>query len=43
MEVQEKNDSNPHQGKIQNYLAFYTHPDVRGFKGHIHVYTQEWV
>ena len=34
-------DSDPHQGKIQNYLAFFTHPDVRGFEGHIRVYTRE--
>ena len=28
MEGQETSDSDPHQGKIQNYLAFCTHPDV---------------
>ena len=41
MEGQETSDSNPHQGKLQNYLAFCTHPDVRGFEGQIHVYTRE--
>ena len=35
MEGQETSDSDPYQGKIQNYLAFCTHPDVRGFEGHI--------
>ena len=32
MEGQETSDSDPHQGKLQRYLAFCTHPDVRGFK-----------
>ena len=41
MEGQETSDLDPHQGKIQNYFAFFTHPDVRGFKGQIHVYTRE--
>ena len=40
MEGQETSDSVPHQGKIQNYLAFCTHPDVREFKGHIRVYRE---
>ena len=35
MEGQETSDSDPHQGKLKKYLAFCTHPDVRGFKGHI--------
>ena len=39
MEVQETSDSDPDQGKLQNYLAFCTHPDVHGFKGHIRIYT----
>ena len=43
MEGQETSDSAPHQGKLQKYLAFFTHHDVRGFKGHIRIYTQEWV
>ena len=33
MEGQEINDSDPHQGKLQNHLAFCTHLDVCGFKG----------
>ena len=41
MEGQETSESNRHQGKLQNYLAFCTHPNVRGFKGQIRVYTQE--
>ena len=41
MEGQETSDSDRHQGKLQKHLAFYTHPDVRGFRGNIHVYTQE--
>ena len=41
MEGQETSDSDPHQGKLQNHLAFCTHPDVRGFKGQIHVDTRE--
>ena len=41
MEGKETSDSDPHQGKLQNYLTFCTHPDVRGFEGHIHVYTRE--
>ena len=41
MEGQETSDSDPHQGKLQNYLSFCTHPDVCGFKGNIHVYTRE--
>ena len=32
MDGQETSDSDPHQGKLQNYLAFCTHPDVRGFR-----------
>ena len=43
MEGQEKSDSNPHQGKLQKYLAFYKHLDVHGFKGYIRVYTLEMV
>ena len=31
MEGQEISDSDPHQGKLQKYLAFCTHPDVRMF------------
>ena len=41
MEGQETSDLDPHQGKLQKYLAFCTHPDVRGFKGNIRVYTRE--
>ena len=41
MEGQETSDSDPHQGKLQNYLAFCTHPNVRGFEGQIRVYTRE--
>ena len=41
MEGQETSDSDPHQGKIQNYLELSTHLDVHGFKGNIHVYTRE--
>ena len=41
MEGQETSDSNPHQGKLQNYLPFCTHPDVRGFEGKNRVYMQE--
>ena len=41
MEGQETSDSDPHQGKLQKYLAFCTHPDVRGFEGQIRVYTRE--
>ena len=40
MEGQKTSDSDPHQGKIQKYLDLCTHPDVRGFKGNIRVYTQ---
>ena len=43
MEVQETSDLDPHQGKLQNYLAFCTHLDVREFKGYIRVYTRERV
>ena len=43
MEGQDPSDSDPHQGKLQQYLAFCTHPDVRGFKGYIHVYMRECV
>ena len=32
MEGQETSDSDPHQGKLQNHLAFCSHPDVHGFK-----------
>ena len=35
--------NDPHQGKLQNYLAFCTHPDVRRFEGQIHVHTREQV
>ena len=41
MEGQETSDSDPHQGKLQNYLAFCTHSDVRRFKGQIRVYMRE--
>ena len=41
MEGQETIESDPHQGKLQKYLAFCTRPDVRGFKGNIHMYTQK--
>ena len=41
MEGQEKSESDPHQEKLQNNLAFCTHPDVHGFKGQIHIYTRE--
>ena len=41
MEGQETSDSDPHQGKLRNHLAFFTHPDVRGFKGQIRVYMRE--
>ena len=41
MEGQETSDLDPCQGKLQNYLAFHTHPDVHGFKGQIHVYMRE--
>ena len=37
---QETSDLDPHQGKLQNYLAICTHPDVCGFKGQIRVYTR---
>ena len=40
MEGQETIDSDPHQGKLQNYLAFCTHPDVRGFEGHMRIYAR---
>ena len=43
MEGQETSELDPHQGKLQNNLAFCTHPDVCGFKGQTHVYTQERV
>ena len=43
LEGQEKIDSDPHKKKLQNYLAFCTHPDVRGFKGYICVYMRERV
>ena len=32
MEGQETSDSNPHQGKLQNYLAFCTHPMYVGLR-----------
>ena len=35
MEGQKTSDLDPHQGKLQNYLAFFTHPDVHGFRGNI--------
>ena len=41
MEGQETSDLDPHQGKLQNYMAFCTHLEVRGFKGQIRVYTRE--
>ena len=41
MEGEETSDSDPHQEKLQKYLDLCTHPDVRGFKGNIRVYTQE--
>ena len=41
MEGQETSDSDPHQGKLHNYLAFCTHPDVHDFEGHIWVYIHE--
>ena len=41
VEVQETSDSDPHQEKLQNYLAFCAHIDVHGFKVQIHVYTRE--
>ena len=37
MEGQETSDLDPHQGKLQNHLAFFTHLDVRRFKGQIRV------
>ena len=37
MEGQEISDSDPHQEKLQNHLAFCTHPDVRRFRGNIRV------
>ena len=40
MEGQETSDLDPHQGKIQNHLAFCTHPDVHGFKGQIR---EKWI
>ena len=40
MEGQETSESDPCQGKIENNLAFCTHPDVRGFRGQTCVYTQ---
>ena len=43
MEGQESSGSDTHQGKLQKYLDLCTHPDVRGFKGHIRVYMREWV
>ena len=41
MEGQDKSDLDPHQGKLQNPLAFCIHHDIQGFKGQIHVYTRE--
>ena len=41
MEGQDTSELDPHQGKLQNNLAFCTHPDVRGFRGQIRVYTRE--
>ena len=32
MEGQETSESDPHQGKLENYLSFCTHPDVGGFR-----------
>ena len=43
MEGQETSDSDPYQGKLQNNLAFCTHPDVCGFRGQTRVYTRERV
>ena len=36
MEGKETSDLDPHQGKLQKYLAFCTYPNVHGFKGNIH-------
>ena len=41
MEGQETSDLDPNQGKLQNYLAFSTNPNVRGFEGQIRVYMRE--
>ena len=43
MEGQEISESDPCQGKLQNNLAFCTHPDVRGFRGQTRVYMREMV
>ena len=40
---QETSESDPYQGKLQNYLAFCTHLDVHIFEGHIPVYIRERV
>ena len=37
MEGQESNESDPSQGKLQKDLDLCTHPDVRGYRGYIHV------
>ena len=36
----EASKSDPHQGKLQNNLDFFTHPDVHGFRGQTSVYTR---
>jgi len=41
MEVEETSELDAHQGKLQNNLAFCTHPDVRGFRGQICIYMRE--
>ena len=33
IEGQETSDSDPHKGKLQNHLAFCTHPDLCGVQG----------
>ena len=40
MEGQDTSDLDPHKEKLQKYLAFCTHPDVRGFEV-ISVYIHE--
>ena len=40
MEGQETSESDPCQGELQKDLEFFTHPDVRGFRGQTHVYTR---
>ena len=43
MEGQETSDLDPHQGKLQKYLDFCTHPDVCGFEVKSRVYMRVWV